>query len=40
VRFVIVDAGGSVSSRLPGCVVVFARPGLAIYQVPDGAIPS
>ncbi|HXF21319.1 MAG TPA: hypothetical protein VN597_12730, partial [Streptosporangiaceae bacterium] len=40
VRFVIVDAGGSVSSRLPGCVVVFARPGLAIYQVPDGAIRS
>jgi hypothetical protein len=40
VRFVIVDAGGSVSSRLPGCVVVFVRPGLAIYQVPDGAIRS
>ena len=36
VRFVIVDAGGSVASRLPGCVVFFARPGLAIYQVPDG----
>jgi hypothetical protein len=36
VRLVIVDAGGSVASRLPGCVVVFARPGLVIYQVPDG----
>ena len=36
VRFVIVDAGGSVASRLPGCVVLFARPGLAVYQVPDG----
>jgi hypothetical protein len=36
VRFVIVDAGGSVASRLPGCVVVFVRPGLAVYQVPDG----
>src|SRR5215472_6523459 len=36
VRFVIVDAGGGVAHRLPGCVVLFARPGLAIYQVPDG----
>jgi hypothetical protein len=36
VRFVIADAGGSVASRLPGCVVVFVRPGLAVYQVPDG----
>ena len=34
VRFVIVDAGGSVASRLPGCVVLFTRPGLAVYQVP------
>jgi hypothetical protein len=36
VRFVIVDAGSSVAGRLPGCVVLFARPGLAIYRVPDG----
>jgi hypothetical protein len=36
VRFVIVDAGGSVASRLPGCVVLFARPGLVVYRVPDG----
>ena len=34
VRFVIVDAGGSVASRLPGCVVLFTAPGLAVYQVP------
>jgi hypothetical protein len=32
VRFVIVDGGG----RLPGCTVLIARPGLAVYQVPDG----
>ena len=36
VRFVIVDAGGSAAGRLPGCVVLFTRPDLAIYQVPDG----
>jgi hypothetical protein len=36
VRFVIADAGGSVASRLPGCVVLFARPGLVVYQVPAG----
>jgi hypothetical protein len=36
VRFVIVDAGGSGASRLSGCMVLFARPGLAVYQVPDG----
>jgi hypothetical protein len=36
VRFVIVDAGGSVASRLPGCAMLFARPGLAVYQVPAG----
>jgi hypothetical protein len=36
VRFVIVDAGGSVAGRLPGCVVLFTRPGLAVYQVPAG----
>jgi hypothetical protein len=36
VRFVIVDAGGGAAGRLPGCVVLFARPGLAIYRVPDG----
>jgi hypothetical protein len=36
VRFVIVDAGGSVASRLSGCVVLFARPGLVVYRVPDG----
>ena len=36
VRFVIVDAGGSVASRLPGCVVLFVRPGLAVYQIPAG----
>jgi hypothetical protein len=40
VRFVIVDAGGSVTSRLPGCVVLFARPGLAVYQVPAGPRPG
>jgi hypothetical protein len=34
VRFVIVDAGGGVASRLPGCVVLFTGPGLAVYQVP------
>ena len=34
VRFVIVDAGGSVARRLPGCVVFFARPGLIVYRVP------
>jgi hypothetical protein len=36
VRFVIVDGGGSVAARLPGCTVLIARPGLAVYQVPDG----
>jgi hypothetical protein len=36
VRFVIVDAGGGAAGRLPGCVVLFARPGLAIYRVPGG----
>ena len=36
VRFVIVDAGGGAARRLPGCVVLFVRPGLAIYQVPGG----
>jgi hypothetical protein len=36
VGFVIVDAGGSVAGRLPGCVVLFARPGLVLYRVPDG----
>jgi len=36
VRFVIVDSGGSVASRLPGCTVIIARPGLAVYRVPGG----
>jgi hypothetical protein len=40
VRFVIVDAGGSAALRLPGCVVLFARPGLAVYQVPAGPRPG
>ena len=39
VRFVIVDSvivgsGASVASRLPGCAVIAARPGLIVYQVP------
>jgi len=40
VRFVIVDAGGSAARRLPGCVVLFARPGLAVYQLPAGPRPG
>ena len=36
VRFVIVDSGGSVANRLPGCAVIIARPGLVVYQVPGG----
>jgi hypothetical protein len=36
VRFVIVDSGGSVADRLPGCAVIIARPGLVVYQVPTG----
>jgi hypothetical protein len=36
VRFVVVDSGGSVAARLPGCAVLIARPGLTVYQVPDG----
>jgi hypothetical protein len=36
VRFVVVDSGGSVAARLPGCAVLIARPGLAVYQVPGG----
>jgi hypothetical protein len=34
VRFVVVDSGASVASRLPGCAVIAARPGLIVYQVP------
>ncbi len=34
VRFVIVDSGGSVASRLPGCTVIAAGPGLVVYRVP------
>jgi hypothetical protein len=34
VRFVVVDSGGSMTARLPGCTVVAARPGLVVYQVP------
>jgi hypothetical protein len=34
VRFVIVDSGGSVAARLPGCTVLAARGGLVVYQVP------
>jgi len=35
-RYVIVDAGFSypVSSRLPGCRLVFSGPGLLVYRVP------
>ncbi len=36
VRFVIVDSGGSAAGRLPGCAVVFERPDLVVYRVPDG----
>jgi hypothetical protein len=36
VRFVIVDGGGSVAGRLPGCTVFAARPGLVVYRVPGG----
>jgi len=36
VRFVIVDSGGSMAARLPGCTVIAARPGLVVYQVPGG----
>ncbi len=36
VRFVIVDSGGSVARRLPGCAVIIARPGLVVYEVPNG----
>jgi hypothetical protein len=36
VRFVIVDAGGPVRGRLPGCTPVIVRPGLAVYRVPSG----
>jgi hypothetical protein len=36
VRFVIVDSGGSVAGRLPGCAVIIVRPGLVVYQVPGG----
>ena len=34
VRFVIVDSGGSLAARLPGCTVIAARPGLVVYPVP------
>jgi hypothetical protein len=37
VRFVIVDSGGGVAARLPGCTVFAARPGLVVYQVPGRA---
>ena len=36
VRFVIVDSGGNMARRLPGCVVVAAGPGLVMYRVPGG----
>jgi hypothetical protein len=36
VRFVIVDSGGNMARRLPGCVVVAAGPGLVVYRVPGG----
>jgi hypothetical protein len=36
VRFVVVDAGGPVRGRLPGCVAVITWPGLAVYRVPGG----
>jgi len=36
VRFVIVDSGGSVAGRLPGCTVFAAGPGLVVYRVPGG----
>jgi hypothetical protein len=34
IRFVIVDSGGAVAGRLPGCTEVADGPGLAIYAVP------
>lgn len=34
IRFVIVDAGGPVGERLPGCTRLIARPGLVVYEVP------
>jgi hypothetical protein len=37
VRFVIVDSGGAVAARLPGCTVIAARPGLVVYQVPGNS---
>jgi hypothetical protein len=33
---VIVDSGGNMARRLPGCVVVAAGPGLVVYRVPGG----
>lgn len=36
VRFVIVDSGSGMAGRLPGCAVLIARPGLVVYQVPNG----
>ena len=35
IRFVIIDSGGAMASRLPGCAVVAAGPGLVVYRVPD-----
>jgi hypothetical protein len=36
IRFVVMDGDGSAAARLPGCTVLAARPGLAVYQVPGG----
>ncbi len=39
VRFVVADGGpgtAGYAGRLPGCTVVAAAPGLAVYQVPGG----
>jgi hypothetical protein len=34
VGFVVVDSGGSMAARLPGCRVIATGPGLVVYQVP------
>ena len=35
VRFVIVDAGGPVGGRLPGCTALITEPGLVVWRLPD-----
>jgi hypothetical protein len=36
IRFVVMDGDGSAAARLPGCTLLTAGPGLAVYQVPGG----